>query len=87
MSSHLPPQEASLAPEGFVDAGNLLLTADLLQVVSLLAEVVAGAAAILAGRDSAVRVVTAQVEAGLAMVVNTEVCLPHDFTDNIITIS
>ena len=66
----LSPRQHLSAPERCVGAGDQLLAADLLQVVSLFAEVVAGTAAIPAGGDSAVRVVTLQVETGGAVRVN-----------------
>ena len=77
VTSYLPPHQSRVTPEGFVGAGDLLLAADLLQVVSLLAEVITGPTAILAGRDSAVRIVTVEIETRLTVIVNTGLRLLH----------
>ena len=81
VAAQLSPQHSLTAAERFVDAGDLLLAADLLQVVRLLALVVAGAAAIGAGNHRTVLVVTGDIETGGAVVVNPQVSLLHVNTD------
>ena len=77
MAAQLSPQHSLTAAEGFVDAGDLLLATDLLQVVSLLTQVVAGTAPIGAGGDRTVLVVAGDVETGGAVEVDSKVWLLH----------
>ena len=81
MAAQLSPQHSGAAAERFVDAGDLLLATDLLQVVSLLTPVVAGTAPIGAGDDGAVLVLTGDIETGGTVVVYPQVWLLHVNTE------